>query len=112
VWASEEHNGNAAQLKRQKRGGFLIPGVTQKAGATSPANDQSHTKVCGSGVGLDAFVLGFLDSCRGVMSHAWIAHLGTMSGNILTPVEAALTGSVPGEVSSRTHARDTAFVTW
>ena len=46
------------------------------------------------------------------MSHAWIAHLGTMSGNILTPVEAALTGSVPGEVSSRTHARDTAFVTW
>jgi hypothetical protein len=44
------------------------------------------------------------------MSHAWIAHLYTMNRN-LTPVETALTGSVPGEVSSSTGARDTAFVT-
>ena len=31
----------------KKMGGFLNPGVTQKAGATLPANDQSHAKVRG-----------------------------------------------------------------
>jgi hypothetical protein len=44
------------------------------------------------------------------MSHAWIAHLYTMDRN-LTPVETALTGSVPSEVSSGTDAWVTAFVT-
>jgi hypothetical protein len=44
------------------------------------------------------------------MSHAWIAHLYTMD-RTLTPVETALTGSVPSEVSSGTDARVTAFVT-
>jgi hypothetical protein len=42
------------------------------------------------------------------MSHAWIAHLYTMDRN-LTPVETALTGSVPSEVSSGTDARCTGY---